>query len=142
MKRRHDWTKRLDGYLREIANKPFDWVSHNCCTMTCDAIKEMTDVDPMAGLRDKYKSKRGAYALIKKISGGDLADIAIQIADTLGVDEIKPTFAKRGDAVLFPTDAGEALGIIDLSGRVIVGIHPEHGVIRVPVTYAIKAWRI
>ena len=102
----------------------------------------MTGKDPMADLRGKYKTKRGAYGLIKKISGGDLADIACQIAVTLGVEEISPSFAQRGDAVLFETDEGDALGIVDLSGRVIVGLHPERGIIRLPVTYATRAWRI
>lgn len=142
MKRRRDWVERLDKFLRGLARSPFDWASHNCCVMSCDAIYEMTGVDPMAAWRGKVKTKRGAYALIKRIGGGDLCDLAVKIASNLMLEEVAPSFAQRGDVVIFPTDEGDALGIVDLSGRVIVGIHPEHGVTRVPLTRATRAWRV
>jgi len=140
--RKEDWVARLDRYFKATKSRAFAWGSHDCCTFTYGAVGEMTGEDPMTKYRRKYRTRNRAFAMAKRVGGGDLGALAEKFAATLGLKEIAPGFARRGDIVLFPTDDGPGMGVVDLTGRGIKGLHPERGLTHVPLTVATRAWRV
>jgi len=149
MNRRKDWVTRLDAYFKRSASKPFDWPSHNCLTFGMGAVTEQTGTDPLASWRalapwnGEWTTRQRAYAMIRKFAGSDdLGAVVSKLLTPLGAEEVPPGLARRGDLVLFPTAEGPAVGIVDLSGRGIKGLHPVQGFSYAPVQHATRAWRI
>lgn len=48
---------------------PFVWGRSDCCTSACDIYARLHGIDPMAPLRGRYSTARGAYRLIKAYGG-------------------------------------------------------------------------
>lgn len=157
MKRVEDWPARLDEAIRVAFWRPFSWGGHDCALFACDAIEAMTGVDPAASFRGQYKSKRGAYAALKRFSDGGLEEAAEKMAGELGAPEIGPAFAGRGDVALLPVEmpdgpsaegfgpqagkVSDALGIVGPDGRHVLVAAPE-GLAKLPVALVKRAWRV
>lgn len=146
LQRKEDWPARLDAHLRAAFWRPFSWGTHDCCLFACDAIEAMTGVDPAAPFRGRYKSKRGAYAALKRYGGGGLEETADKITGDLGMPEVAPAFAGRGDVALLPVetpDGGiiDVLGIVGPDGRHVLVAAPE-GLARLPVALVRRVWRV
>lgn len=146
MKRHKDWVNRLDSTITKAKGRDFDWQSHNCVSFMSECLIAVTGDDPLTGWRDKVgkvKTKKQAFALLKKYGKGGILDAAETGAKLHGLPEIKPTFAKRGDPVVAANEKGEEVfGVIGLSGREIVGLHPEKGLTYLPMEQIVKAWSI
>ncbi|OYR15547.1 hypothetical protein CEV32_4823 [Brucella rhizosphaerae] len=68
---------------------------------TCDAIEAITGTDPAADIRGKYKSKAGAYRLIKQRGYDNLGAV---LADRFA--ETPVAMAGRGDVGIYQNTVG------------------------------------
>ncbi len=50
-------------------DRPFEWGVADCCTSACDAFHALHGVDPMAPLRGRYRTARGAGVIIARRGG-------------------------------------------------------------------------
>lgn len=106
MNRHNNWPEILSAHLRSQQSVPFQWAFHDCCTFAADAVKAITEQDPMADLRGTYLTASQAARLLKA-EGGLLAAVSKRLGPAKA-----PALAQRGDVVLFemPT-RGPALGV-------------------------------
>ena len=95
------WEKRLVAVTEVHINTPLVWGKSDCLLTACDAIEAMTGVDPAAGIRGKYKSKAGAYRLIKQHGYDSLGAV---LADRFA--EIPVAMAGRGDVGIYQNTVG------------------------------------
>jgi hypothetical protein len=150
LRRREDWPRRLVEFLEAAHGRPFSWGTFDCCLFACDAVEAMTGVDPARPFRGRYRTRRGAYAALKRFTGsrhcrGGLKETAERIAGELGMPEVRPLMAQRGDVVLIesaPGERGDALGIVDMTGRHVSVVAPDSGYRRLPLAAAERAWRV
>jgi len=146
MPKKIGWETRLDAFLRERRRMPFSWQHHDCCMFPADAIKVMSGVDAAERYRLKYSKEIGARRIV--ILAGGMEALAMQSMAAIGLEEVPPLKAQRGDPVLFNcrTDGdpdGLSGGILDLSGRrILAPVVDSVGLKEFPVTAAIRAWRL
>ena len=138
MTRLPDWEKRLADYIVEAKAKTFQWGNFDCALAVCDAIRAETGTDVGAAYRGRYSTLAGALNLL----GNDLGTFAASVASGLGMAEVRPTFARRGDAVLLDNgDPTKALGIVDLGGR-FAWCAGQNGMVRKPMSTWLRAWKV
>lgn len=141
MERHQDWPEQLAAFLDQRQAAAFAWGKNDCALFTCDAVLAITGVDMAEGFRGKYSTLAGATKTIRQFAGGGLAELAAKVTAALSAPEIHPLKAQRGDVVLFETEQGPALGIVDLNGVWARTVGPE-GAVDVPVKQCTRAWRI
>ena len=95
------WDKRLVAVTEAHINTPLVWGKSDCLLTACDAIEAMTGVDPAADIRGNYKSKAGAYRLIKQRGYDSLGSV---LADRFA--EIPVAMAGRGDVGIYQNTVG------------------------------------
>jgi hypothetical protein len=137
MKRVANWEAVLQAQI-QLAGKKFQWGTWDCALAACDIIQALTGQDPGAPFRGKYSDEAGAKAVI----GTSLGAFAANIAASLGMQEVAPRLARRGDAILIDngTPSG-SLGIVDLTGA-YAACAGSNGHIRVPMRRWKRAWRV
>ncbi|WP_188825110.1 DUF6950 family protein [Brucella endophytica] len=96
-----DWEKRLVVVTERHLRTPCVWGESDCLLTVADAIEAMTGTDYAADIRGKYKSKTGAYRLIKKLGHADLASVLAG-----HFEEIPQAIAMRGDVGIYDSTAG------------------------------------
>ncbi len=126
----------LAAFIAAARRRVFAWGKWDCCLFCADWVREATGFDPAAEYRGRYRSKRGAYALLKRLAGGDV-DAAWTRA--CGEPMANPLFAVAGDICMVETDLGLTLGIC--LGAEIAHVS-ESGLAFLPITAAEKAWRL
>jgi hypothetical protein len=142
MTRHPDWSTRLSKFLVDRDQVPFAWQANDCATFSCDAIQAITGVDLAAVYRGTYKTQRGSLRAIRKVCGGSsVEDAAVHAATQHNLPEINPRMAGRGDWVLLPNGEQRMLGIVALDGKHAVAV-ADQGLIFVPLTRALRAWKI
>lgn len=133
MKRRNDWPERLYAYLDLKRTIPFEWGANDCAHFAADAIVQMTDEDVLDALRGKWTNAREALEEIERLGGLEAA------ATRLLGDTKAPSFAQRGDLVLFESAGRSLFGIA-------VGPHiaapGESGLVLMPFDSAKCAWTV
>lgn len=103
------WESRLNQAIEEARHLPFQWGSHDCVTWTAHCVQVISGTDYLADIRRPYKSKTGAYRLIKSIAP-TLADCV-----DLYLTRIPVAQAKRGDVVMHSSGAlGVCFGVNSL----------------------------
>lgn len=138
-RRFQDWPSRFARFLAERYNEPFVWGSNDCALFACDGVQAIIGVDLAQSLRG-YKTKRGAFGSLKRAGFKDLRAAAAALTAVHGFPAVWPGHAQRGDLVLIETERGQALGLIDLSGNIIIA--DEEKPVLVPWRLATDAWRI
>lgn len=126
-----------------------EWGKTDCFLLAVDALQVLTGVDcdkidAKKQFRGKYKTMRQAYRLLKRYSGGGLAQTFQMYANLLGIPIVSPSFAGRGDLALLDiaTETGgmrEAMGVV--TGQNIIA-QGKSGLISVPLNQAIKTWKV
>jgi len=141
MSRREDWPERLHACIEAARGVPFGYGpgENHCCLFTMNAVLAMTDRDPMAWFRGKYKDERGAYVALRRFAGGGLAEAMARAWAEQGWEEVPTGMAQRGDVVLHDTPDGEALGIC--IGATFVSVTKD-GVTFLPMSGAQRAWKV
>ena len=143
MLRAHDWPTRLLNHVELARRTPFAWGVSDCCLFACDCVRAMTGVDPAAWFRGRYKTQRGAMRALKTFAGGGLEATARRITAELGMPEISPALAQRGDVVLLslPDCPPENLALGICLGDHHAAQGPA-GISNVPLAFAVRAWRV
>lgn len=142
MKKHPDWINRFSDVIDAAKDKSFDWSGYNCCVFSSDLFEAVTGVDPIAGVRGKATTKKQALAVLKKFGGGGVIKALEQVAETYGLDEVPPLYAKRGDPVIVHWDGQDLAGVIALNGRDVLVLRPDKGFGLLPVKSATRAWSI
>lgn len=136
MRRFPDWVLRLEAAIDRARQQSFEWGSHNCGFFVADVVLAMTGVDPGAEYRGRYKTRRGAYAVVKRVTGGGMLELAMR---AFGEPRKAPLLAQRGDVVLVETELGDTLGIVLGAKIAATGLS---GLEFLPISEAKVAWAI
>ena len=138
--------KRLNGWEGKLAlfekrQETFDWGVCDCTLFVCDWIESATGVDLASEARGRYSTSLGAIRAVKKYCGGDLVDRASLY---FGTPQTNMNFAQRGDLVLLPNEVDNLplFGVVCSSGREIVTISSDQGVVKTPIENGLKFWRV
>ena len=127
-----DWPERLDAYL----NRPhrFEWHRNNCALFAANAVFVMTGRDLGAPYRGP-KTEKGIKARLRAVAGG------VEQAATKALGEpIEVNRAGRGDVVLINAEGGASLAVH--VGNAIAALRSDYGIELLPVSEAIKAWKV
>lgn len=133
------WERRLHDLIKAASGRPFSWDGPerwDCCLFVAACVEAMTGRDFAAPYRGTYDSAAGAARRMIEVAGGGVEAVATH---ALGVPLDHPNFAQRGDVVSVETPDGLALGI-NAGNRIYVAGHD--GLVALPVTAALKAWRV
>jgi hypothetical protein len=102
----------------------------------------MTGVDVGEPLRGKYRTRTEALAAIKALCGRASMDaVAAFLAARHGIPEVPVLCAQRGDAVVLRAGRRSSLGIVAMHGTEILTPYKD-GILRLPLSHAVKAYRI
>lgn len=139
MKRLPNWESKFADWQKAAFGRPFSWGDADCCLTVCDGLLAITGIDPAASFRGNYKTKRGAYAALKRFAGGGLSETVEKITADLGWPEVPRLTARRGDVGLVDTEFGEALAICTGPKWAVQG---EHGLVFLSIKSGLRAWRV
>lgn len=140
MTRFPDWPTRLDSFLRESLSKRFAYGSSDCCLFVADAVLSMTGEDIAAEFRSRYHSRKEALDLALSYSGKRSVRALIE-KGLSGFPSIPSLCAQRGDILLVKRSRDVSLGILALDGKSILAI-AQSGLLRLPLSLSIRAWRV
>jgi hypothetical protein len=109
MRRREDWLERVIAHVDTVRQKTFEYGALDCCLFAADCVKAMTDEDPAAPARGRYKTADEALAtLLSVYEANDLPELMEALAAKYGWEEIEnPRYAQRGDIILLKSDAAD-----------------------------------
>lgn len=136
MARTENWEGKLHDFMQKYSHGKFRWGHRDCVVFGNEVIKLLTGIDLRQKSKHKWKSKRDVNAI--NTTPGRWLDL-VEIALNEHFNEINPKLAQRGDVVVIPTQDGPGMGII-YAGKVTV--LAREGLLYMPVSSAIKAWRI
>ncbi len=150
MNRKDNWETKFFEFINERMKGPLIWGKSDCFLFAIDNIQILTGIDcdklqADKSFRGKYRTSRGAYKLMEKLSGGGVLETFNLVVEELKLQEIKNNlFGKRGDIALYISKAEiggnrEMLGVV-LNHSVL--IQGKHGLIEMPLTGACKIWAI
>tara|TARA_R110000751_G_scaffold10671_2_gene38647 strand:- start:2565 stop:2999 length:435 start_codon:yes stop_codon:yes gene_type:complete len=143
MKKHPDWVARFVKVLKLHEGEPFDWATHNCCTLSAELFEATTGQSSRAFFPDlSAKTKRESFRELVKFSKGGLVPAGDKMAEKFGMEKIPPLMAQRGDPVVADFDGEILMATVGFDGRSLVVITPKDGLTYLPVNYAIAAWRI
>lgn len=144
--RRDGWEAALAEQIAAARPLPFGYGEgqNHCCLFAGNVVLAITGVDPIRWFRPsgtlRYRTERGAYALLRRFAGGGLAEAMGRVAAECGFCAIPPRRAGRGDVVLHATQDGDGLGIC--TGRTFAAVCWPRGLEFRPMKDALAAWRI
>lgn len=113
----------------------------------CDAVREMTGVDPGGRVRGRYTTMDGAALTVIRLhyDAGvrTFEDAVAAEAVHHGLVGTTPGLARRGDVVCFdqPPPHGVTWGIVDLNGERFVAAGRQ-GLMWGPVAKCRRAWAV
>ena len=139
MNRFPDWPERLQRYVKQNRDNPFEWGTFDCALFACNVVQELTGVDFAESFRGAYSDKRGAALALKAFAGGDLTATVEKNAKAYGCPEVSVRRARRGDVVLCRVDGMSALAIC--LGATFVAAGPD-GLTFHPMARAERAWSV
>lgn len=148
MQRLPNWQRRLANTISTAHEVPFEWGKWDCALAACRLIHSITGVDPAEKYRGTYSTEAEAQAII----GPDLGQFVAGIAQSFGMEEVPPTYARRGDVVLVnntpPQESGQpaptpttSLGIVGLDPR-FAHCASDQGMKRIAMHRWLRAWRV
>ena len=131
-----DWTARWARALAARRRGAFAWGVRDCVTFTGEMAEALTGSNPLAFVRGRYADEAEAWTLLESLGGAER-----MLTGALGTPVPAP-LACRGDVVLVAMREGAwatAFAVCDGEYAVSVG---ARGLVRVPMTSALKAWRV
>lgn len=147
-RRKQNWPVLLNDFIESRQAIPFQWGANDCCLFVCDAIATMTDIDPAKGIRNRYKTIRGAVGFIRRMGG--VAGIAQTICAKYGFTELSTVnLAQRGDVVMLDT-SNEGFASQSLTDKNTLGVclggHAAFVGLKelefAQISRCVKAWRV
>jgi hypothetical protein len=104
--RRPDWEDRLNAYLADHADAVFKYGTCDCALFAAGAVIAMTDADPAAAFRGRYRSHAGSVRALRRFGAGTLEATMDAVLTPLAA----PAFALRGDVVMAEGSLGICIG--------------------------------
>jgi hypothetical protein len=132
--------RRLQAYLAEAGQQPFDWAGHHCCHFAGRWVELVEGFDPLFGL-PVTPDAAAAWRLIHRMGG-----LPATITRRLQRPAMASGMAWVGDVVLLPLErlggpCGHwTVGLCD--GRTSVFVMPSGATVHWPTTCASHAWRV
>lgn len=133
--RREDWPEQLLRFIESRLVTPFAWGENDCALLLADAALAMTGHDYAAPFRGRYSTALGAARELRR---NGFEDLPAYLTHVLGAP-VAPGLARRGDAVLFGSADGPALGVVTGSQAAAAG---PTGITWVPASRWQQAWRV
>ena len=146
MSRYHDWPDRLINFLSKRDATPLKWGETDCTLFAADAVNAMNGSDPAHFFRGKYNSRKKAFVLLRRFSGGGLEEPTEQIAKEMQYPEISPAIANSGDLALIdvenvdPEATGLTMAI--LANPTVAIAQGKKGLVYVHNAAIKRAWNI
>lgn len=126
----------MDAFLKAAQARAFSWETWNCALFAAAHIDHITG----SSLYDQYSGAvadaAGAQELI-----GEWGSLEAIVREFLGDPLAGVKKAQRGDIVMFESDSGPGLGIVDLTGTHFAGLD-QAGLKRQKLGTATAAWRV
>ena len=135
MPRLPNWRSRLSAYLAAARTKPFVYGEHDCARFAAGAVEAVTGVDPSADLGIRYTTLAGGRRALRARGYRDPVAFVRE-----RFEEIAVSFARAGDLAVLDTAAGPALAVV--GGAEVFAPAPERGLVVLPLTTAITAFRV
>lgn len=105
MTRHINWQTKLSDFIRKVDKKEFDFPTWNCAIFAADAVKAITNKDPLKDIRGKFNNEIGASKKIKSIY--DVKTVQELFKKQLNTT-LKPiAFARIGDIVFMSNNASD-----------------------------------
>lgn len=125
----------VEQIIAEAESKPYKLGEHDCVRVACQVVAARCGTDHWPNFAG-YKTKRQALKRIASIA----PSLREAITKTLGIPEVIPTLAQRGDLVVY-RDVEEHIGVC--TGEHVVVLGPE-GLVRIKITSPMlqAAWRL
>jgi hypothetical protein len=143
MQRFPDWAARLEIWLFEQKDRRFQYGSWDCCLFVCEAIREMTGIDPGAEFRGEYDSAVDAAMLMRlRYDARSLGAMVEAVAARQGMREVPVQHAKRGDVMLIKRPKDASLGLLALDGSRVIVLAGSRGMRTIPRFAAARAWAV
>lgn len=117
IRRFHDWPTRMAEALLVEEKVPFAWGESDCSMFAANVIKAIRGDDIFERYRGRYKTERGAYRIAK----GHPENVVEKIIEDHPLQPINPDRAQRGDLLAIRQNEENALCIVSLDPRYIVG---------------------
>jgi hypothetical protein len=137
-----NWQSQLSDYLISVAYARFAYGGMDCGLFVAGAIAAMTGVDTAVNLRGKYRSRTQAFELIRAETGRRTMEaIAEKLAGDFGLQEVGILRAERGDPIMMGRGWRSSLGIVAMHGTELLTPF-RHGLLRLPLSHATRAWHI
>ena len=131
-----DWPEKLDLFIQEKRDQPFEWGVNDCCLFAADWLVILTGIDPAADVRG-YTGELEAWRIVK--DKGGVEQMARDAFAAQGWTESPIGFARRGDIVAIDGDHGASLGVC--CGPIAAFAGPE-GVVFRKFTDCKTSWRV
>ena len=148
LRRFPDWEHRLARWINQAQRRRWQPGAWDCCMAPCEAVREMTGVDPGARVRGRYTDMPGAaYTVIRLHYDAGIRAFEAAVAaewthhGLIGWERVAQ--ARRGDVVCFdqPPPHGVTWGIVDLTGERFVAAGRD-GLMWGPVAKCRRAWAV
>jgi hypothetical protein len=140
MIRFEDWPTRLEAALREACRRKFHYGEWDCCLAAADLVLAMTGTDIAERWRGQYRSRKGALAIARELTG--MRSIRAFLVEALDyLPSVPVACAQRGDLILLQRPNDYSLGVLALNSRNIL-IAGKTGFLPAPLSLGIRAWRI
>lgn len=139
--RPENWPQMLADYLRSASLTGFDWGRNDCVLFGANWVRELTALDPVLGLRGRWKTARGAARVIAS-EGGTLDALADARLSALGFAAVKPLMARRGDVVAAEIDGRMTIGIVADARAAFLTLDEDQPLAFFPLGRCVRAWRI
>ncbi len=99
--RHPEWEKRLVAVTEAHLSTPLVWGKSDCILTAADAVEAVLGDDPAKDIRGNYKSKTGAYRLIRQRGFKSVSDVLAS-----QFEEVPVALAQRGDLGVYDKTAG------------------------------------
>jgi hypothetical protein len=128
--RKDGWETAFFAEIEAAQNRALGWGEFDCVTWAGNMTLALTGFDPIAEFRGRYRSKAGAYRLIRE-TAGTLAECVDRKLQRISVSR-----AGRGDVVLIDNALGVCAGVQSLF------VTENHGLQGLPTLNCEAAWRV
>lgn len=132
----NDAQERLFKLVASKEDQEFAFGTNDCALFGGEAIEAVTGVNPTAEFKGHYKTRIGGIRLMRKHGYQDHFDFLAK-----NYSEIPAVFATFGDIGIAEGVNGED-AIVLIMGQIAVGLHPEKGIVRIPLLSVKKAYQI
>jgi len=128
--------EQLGKWVDRSKMRHMEWGTWDCVLAAVDWVKERTGLDHAALYRGSYRSKYGAYRIMKRAGGLDEL-----VCKHIG-RYLSPEHSKRGDVVMIERDNRTSMLGVDLGSHVFCVAEDRPVSIPKDVLKIVCAWRV